>query len=32
MAKYLLYTTTLIGHLRGNKRVNAYPEEIGNRG
>ena len=32
MAKYLLDTTTIIDHLHGDKKVNAYLEEIGNRG
>ena len=32
MAEYLLDTTTIIGHLRGDKTVNLYLEEIGNRG
>jgi len=32
MAKYLLDTTTIIDHLRGNKKVNSYLERIGQRG
>ena len=32
MAKYLLDTTTIIDHLRGNRKVNSYLEEIGQRG
>jgi len=32
MAQYLLDTTTIIDHLRGNKKVNFYLEEIGTRG
>jgi len=32
MAKYLLDTTTIIDHLRGNKRVNSRLEEIGEQG
>lgn len=32
MAEYLLDTTTIIDHLRGDKRVNSYLEEIGTRG
>ena len=32
MAQYLLDTTTIIDHLRGDKKVNSYLEEIGNRG
>jgi len=32
MAEYLLDTTTIIDHLRGNKKVNSYLEEIGMRG
>ncbi len=32
MAEYLLDTTTIIDHLRGDKKVNAWLEEIGNRG
>ena len=32
MAKYLLDTTIIIDHLRGNKKVNSYLEIIGQRG
>ncbi|MCD6318300.1 type II toxin-antitoxin system VapC family toxin [Candidatus Aerophobetes bacterium] len=32
MARYLLDTTTIIDHLRGNKKVNSLLEEIGQRG
>ena len=32
MAQYLLDTTTIIDHLRGDKKVNFYLEEIGTRG
>ena len=32
MAQYLLDTITIIDHLRGDKKVNSYLEEIGNRG
>lgn len=32
MAKYLLDTTIIIDHLRGNKKVNSYLERIGQRG
>ena len=32
MAEYLLDTTIIIDHLRGDKKVNSYLEEIGNRG
>lgn len=32
MAQYLLDTTTIIDHLRGDKKVNSYLIEIGNRG
>jgi len=32
MAEYLLDTTTIIDHLRGNKKVSSYLEEIGIRG
>jgi len=32
MAGYLLDTTTIIDHLRGNKKINSYLEEIGQRG
>lgn len=32
MAEYLLDTTTIINHLRGNKKVSSYLEEIGIRG
>ena len=32
MAEYLLDTTTIIDHLRGDKKVNSYLEEIGIRG
>ena len=32
MAKYLLDTTTIIDHLRGNKKVNSRLEAIGQRG
>ena len=32
MAQYLLDTTTIIDHLRGDKKVNFYLEEIGIRG
>jgi len=32
MAEYLLDTTTIIDHLRGNKKINSYLEEIGQRG
>jgi len=32
MAKYLLDTTAIIDHLRGNKKVNSRLEEIGQRG
>ena len=32
MAKYLLDTTMIIDHLRGNKRVNSCLEEIGQQG
>ena len=32
MAQYLLDTTTIIDHLRGDKKVNSYLKEIGNRG
>ena len=32
MAEYLLDTTTIIDHLRGNKKVNSRLEEIGQRG
>ena len=32
MAKYLLDTTTIITHLRGNRKVNSRLEEIGQRG
>jgi len=32
MAGYLLDTTTIIDHLRGNKKVNSCLEEIGQRG
>ena len=32
MAQYLLDTTTIIDHLRGDKKVNSYLEEIGTRG
>ena len=32
MAKYLLDTTTIIDHLRGNKKVNSHLERIGQRG
>jgi len=32
MAGYLLDTTTIIDHLRGNKEVNSFLEEIGQNG
>ena len=32
MAGYLLDTTTIIDHLRGDKKINSYLEEIGQRG
>jgi len=32
MAKYLLDTTVIIDHLRGNKKVDSHLEEIGQRG
>jgi predicted nucleic acid-binding protein len=32
MAEYLLDTTTIIDHLRGDKKVSSYLEEIGIRG
>ncbi|GAH30697.1 unnamed protein product [marine sediment metagenome] len=32
MAKYLLDTTTIIDHLRGNKKVNSCLEKMGQRG
>ena len=32
MAQYLLDTTTIIDHLRGDKKINSYLIEIGNRG
>ena len=32
MAQYLLDTTTIIDHLRGDRKVNFYLEEIGTRG
>lgn len=32
MAEYLLDTTTIIDHLRGDKKVSSYLEEIGMRG
>jgi predicted nucleic acid-binding protein len=32
MAEYLIDTTTIIDHLRGDKKVNSYLEEIGIRG
>ena len=32
MAQYLLDTTTIIDHLRGDKKVNFYLEEVGTRG
>jgi len=32
MAGYLLDTTTIIDHLLGNKKINSYLEEIGQRG
>ena len=32
MAEYLLDTTVIIEHLRGNKKVNSYLEEIGMKG
>lgn len=32
MAKYLLDTTIIIDHLRGDKKANTYLEEIGERG
>lgn len=32
MAEYLLDTTTIVDHLCGDKKVNSYLTEIGNRG